>query len=98
VEPLAAIRGIRESAVHVRPRRIEVEPQRRARRAPRGHPVDDGGVAACYAGIATGMVVDRGTPTGPASMTGIVLRQTPPAGSPVSARGAVLLDVSKGAS
>jgi LPPG:FO 2-phospho-L-lactate transferase len=41
-----------------------------------GHPVDDGGIAACYAGIAAGMVVDRGTPTGPASMTGIVLRQT----------------------
>jgi LPPG:FO 2-phospho-L-lactate transferase len=41
-----------------------------------GHPVDDGGVAACYAGIASGMVVDHGTPTGPASTTGIVLRQT----------------------
>ncbi|MGH2979870.1 MAG: 2-phospho-L-lactate transferase CofD family protein, partial [Solirubrobacterales bacterium] len=41
-----------------------------------GHPVDDGGVAACYAGIAAGMVVDRATPTGPASTTGIVLRQT----------------------
>jgi LPPG:FO 2-phospho-L-lactate transferase len=41
-----------------------------------GHPVDDGGVAACYAGVAAGMVVDRGTPTGPATMTGIVLRQT----------------------
>jgi LPPG:FO 2-phospho-L-lactate transferase len=41
-----------------------------------GHSVDDGGVAACYAGIATGMVVDRGTPTGPATTTGIVLRQT----------------------
>jgi LPPG:FO 2-phospho-L-lactate transferase len=41
-----------------------------------GHSVDDGGVAACYAGLAAGMVVDRGTPTGPASTTGIVLRQT----------------------
>jgi LPPG:FO 2-phospho-L-lactate transferase len=41
-----------------------------------GYPVDDGGVAACYAGIASGMVVDRGTPTGPATTTGIVLRQT----------------------
>jgi LPPG:FO 2-phospho-L-lactate transferase len=41
-----------------------------------GHPVDDGGIAACYAGIATGMVVDRSTPTGPATTTGIVLRQT----------------------
>ena len=35
-----------------------------------GLPVDDGGIAACYAGIATGMVVDRGTPSGPASMLG----------------------------
>ena len=32
-----------------------------------GHPVDDGGIAAYYAGLA-GMVVDRGTPTGPATM------------------------------
>ena len=31
-----------------------------------GLPVDDGGIAAAYAGIARGMVVDRGTPTGPA--------------------------------
>ena len=30
-----------------------------------GHPVDDGGIAACYAGVAAGMVVDRGTPDGP---------------------------------
>lgn len=41
-----------------------------------GHPVDDGGIAACYAGLATGMVVDRGTATGPASTAGIVLHQT----------------------
>ena len=39
--------------------------------------MDDGGIAACYAGVVAGMVVDpRGTPTGPATMTGIVLRQT----------------------
>jgi len=36
--------------------------------------------------------------TYPGVEPGIVLRQTPPAGYPVSARGAVLLDVSKGAS
>jgi beta-lactam-binding protein with PASTA domain len=36
--------------------------------------------------------------TYPGIEPGIVLRQTPPAGYPVSARGAVLLDVSKGAS
>jgi LPPG:FO 2-phospho-L-lactate transferase len=41
-----------------------------------GHPIDDGGIAACYTGIAAGMVVDRGTPTGPASTAGMVLHQT----------------------
>jgi LPPG:FO 2-phospho-L-lactate transferase len=51
-----------------------------------GHAVDDGGIAACYAGIATGMVVDRGTPSGPASTTGIVLRQTDTAMPDAAAR------------
>ena len=41
-----------------------------------GLPVDDGGVAAAYAGIARGMIVDRGTPTGPPSSAGLVLHQT----------------------
>ena len=41
-----------------------------------GLPVDDGGVAAAYAGLAQGMVVDRGTPTGPPSSAGLVLHQT----------------------
>ena len=41
-----------------------------------GHPIDDGGIAACYAGIAAGMVADHGTPTGPASTAGMVLHQT----------------------
>jgi LPPG:FO 2-phospho-L-lactate transferase len=41
-----------------------------------GLAVDDGGVAAAYAGIANGMVVDRGTPTGPPSSAGLVLHQT----------------------
>jgi LPPG:FO 2-phospho-L-lactate transferase len=41
-----------------------------------GLPVDDGGIAAAYAGIARGMVVDRGTPTGPPSSAGLVLQQT----------------------
>jgi LPPG:FO 2-phospho-L-lactate transferase len=41
-----------------------------------GLPVDDGGVAAAYAGLAQGMVVDRGTPTGPPSGAGLVLHQT----------------------
>jgi len=41
-----------------------------------GLSVDDGGVAAAYAGIAQGMVVDRGTPTGPPTSAGMVLHQT----------------------
>jgi LPPG:FO 2-phospho-L-lactate transferase len=41
-----------------------------------GLPVNDGGVASAYAGIAKGLVVDRGTATGPPSSAGQVLHQT----------------------
>jgi LPPG:FO 2-phospho-L-lactate transferase len=41
-----------------------------------GLSVDDGGVAAAYAGLARGMVVDRGTPTGRPTTAGVVLHQT----------------------
>jgi LPPG:FO 2-phospho-L-lactate transferase len=41
-----------------------------------GLAVDDGGVASAYAGLARGMVVDRGTPTGRPTSAGIVLHQT----------------------
>ena len=41
-----------------------------------GLPVDDGGVAAAYAGLALGLVADRGTPTGPPTSAGLVLHQT----------------------
>jgi LPPG:FO 2-phospho-L-lactate transferase len=41
-----------------------------------GLPLDDGGVAAAYAGLAQGLVVDRGTATGPPSGAGVVLHQT----------------------
>lgn len=51
-----------------------------------GHSVDDSGVAACYAGIASGMVVDRGTPSGPASTAGMVLHQTDTAMTDAAAR------------
>jgi LPPG:FO 2-phospho-L-lactate transferase len=36
----------------------------------------DGGIAAHYAGLVKGLVVDRETPSGPASSAGIVLHQT----------------------
>jgi LPPG:FO 2-phospho-L-lactate transferase len=41
-----------------------------------GLPVNDSGVASAYAGIARGLVVDRGTPSGPPSTAGMVLHQT----------------------
>jgi LPPG:FO 2-phospho-L-lactate transferase len=41
-----------------------------------GLPVNDGGVAAAYAGLARGLVVDRGTPVGRPTGAGMVLRQT----------------------
>jgi LPPG:FO 2-phospho-L-lactate transferase len=37
---------------------------------------DDSGIASHYAGLADGLLVDRGTPTGAASLAGIVMRQT----------------------
>ena len=40
-----------------------------------GLAVDDGGVAAAYSGIARGMVVDAGTPTGPPTGAGIVMHR-----------------------
>ena len=41
-----------------------------------GLDVDDGGVARHYAGLIRGLVVDRRSPTGPASQSGVVLHQT----------------------
>jgi LPPG:FO 2-phospho-L-lactate transferase len=37
---------------------------------------DDSGIAAHYAGLADGLLVDRGTPAGAASLAGVVMRQT----------------------
>ena len=41
-----------------------------------GLELTDGGIAAHYAGLVNGLVVDRETPSGPASSSGIVLHQT----------------------
>jgi LPPG:FO 2-phospho-L-lactate transferase len=41
-----------------------------------GLPLDDGGIASSYEGLAQGLVADRGTPTGPASTSGLVLHHT----------------------
>ena len=85
IGPILAMPGMREALADIDAPVVAVSPlvAGRSLKGPTeaflswaGHPVDDGGVAACYAGIATGMIVDRGTPTGPASTTGIVLRQT----------------------
>lgn len=40
-----------------------------------GLAVDDSGIATHYGGLVDGLLVDRGTPTGPASLSGAVLRQ-----------------------
>jgi LPPG:FO 2-phospho-L-lactate transferase len=85
IGPLLAVPGLREALVDADAPVVAVSPLvgGRSLKGPTeaflrwaGHSVDDGGIAECYAGIAAGMVVDRGTPTGPASTAGIVLRQT----------------------
>jgi LPPG:FO 2-phospho-L-lactate transferase len=85
IGPLLAVPGVREALAATDAPVVAVSPLvgGRSLKGPTeaflrwaGRPVDDGGVAACYEGIAAGMVVDRGTPTGPASTAGIVLHQT----------------------
>jgi LPPG:FO 2-phospho-L-lactate transferase len=85
VGPMLAVPGMREALADTDAPVVAVSPLvgGRSVKGPTeaflswaGHPVDDGGIAACYAGVASGMVVDRGTPSGPASTMGIVLRQT----------------------
>jgi LPPG:FO 2-phospho-L-lactate transferase len=39
-----------------------------------GLPLDDGGVVSQYAGLIDGLLADRGTPSGPASLAGVVMR------------------------
>jgi LPPG:FO 2-phospho-L-lactate transferase len=85
IGPMLAVPGMREALAETDAPVVAVSPLvgGRSLKGPTeaflswaGHPVDDGGIAACYAGIAAGMVVDRGTASGPASTMGIVLRQT----------------------
>ena len=85
IGPMLAVPGMREALAETDAPVVAVSPLvgGRSLKGPTeaclswaGHPVDDGGIAACYAGVASGMVVDRGTPSGPASTMGIVLRQT----------------------
>ena len=85
IGPLLAVPGVREALGDADAPVVAVSPLvgGRSLKGPTeaflrwaGRAVDDGGIAECYAGIAAGMVVDRGTPTGPASTAGIVLRQT----------------------
>jgi LPPG:FO 2-phospho-L-lactate transferase len=95
IGPLLAVPGIREALAGADAPVVAVSPLvgGRSLKGPTegflrwaGLAVDDGGVAACYAGVASGLVVDRGTPTGPASTTGVVLRQTDTMMSDAAAR------------
>jgi LPPG:FO 2-phospho-L-lactate transferase len=85
IGPMLAVPGMREALAGAPAAVVAVSPLvgGRSLKGPTeqfmrwaGLPVDDGGVAAAYAGLAQGMVVDRGTPTGPPSGAGLVLHQT----------------------
>ena len=85
IGPMLAVPGMREALTNATVPVVAVSPLvgGRSLKGPTeafmtwaGLPVDDGGVAAAYAGIARGLVVDRGTPTGPPSGAGLVLHQT----------------------
>ena len=85
IGPMLAVPGMREALADAPAPVVAVSPLvgGRSLKGPTeafmrwaGLQVDDGGVAAAYTGIAQGMVVDRGTPTGPPSSAGLVLHQT----------------------
>ncbi len=85
IGPILAVQGIREALAAASAPVIAVSPlvAGRSLKGPTeafmrwaGLPVDDGGIASAYAGLARGMMVDRGTPSGPPSSAGIVLHQT----------------------
>ena len=85
IGPMLAVPGMREALTNASVPVVAVSPLvgGRSLKGPTeafmtwaGLPVDDGGVAAAYAGIARGLVVDHGTPTGPPSGAGLVLHQT----------------------
>ncbi len=85
IGPMLAVPGMREALTAAAAPVVAVSPLvgGRSLKGPTeafmswaGLAVDDGGIASCYTGLAQGMVVDRGTPTGPASTAGLVLHQT----------------------
>jgi LPPG:FO 2-phospho-L-lactate transferase len=85
IGPMLAVPGVRDALERTEAPVVAVSPLvgGRSLKGPTeaflrwaAHPIDDGGIAACYAGLVSGMLVDHGTATGPASTAGIVLRQT----------------------
>jgi LPPG:FO 2-phospho-L-lactate transferase len=84
IGPMLAVPGMREALVAARAPVVAVSPLvgGRSLKGPTeafmrwaGHPIDDSGIAAAYAGVARGLVVDRGTPAGTPSHAGMVLHQ-----------------------
>ncbi len=85
VGPILAVPGMRESLEAATAPVVAVSPLvgGRSLKGPTeqfmrwaGVELSDAGVAAYYSGLIDGLVADRGTPPGRASMAGVVLRQT----------------------
>jgi LPPG:FO 2-phospho-L-lactate transferase len=84
IGPILAVPGLRDALVQVDAPVVAVSPLvgGRSLKGPTeaflawaGLEVDDGAIAKHYAGLIEGLVVDRGSPTGPASLSGVVLHQ-----------------------
>jgi LPPG:FO 2-phospho-L-lactate transferase len=85
IRPMLAVPGLRAALESVSAPVVAVSPLvgGRSLKGPTeafmawaGLPVDDSGIASAYAGIARGLVVDRGTPSGAPTLAGMVLHQT----------------------
>ena len=85
VGPILAVPGMRESLEEANAPMVAVSPLvgGRSLKGPTeqfmrwaGLELSDAGVAAYYSGLIDGLLADRGTPPGRASMAGVVLRQT----------------------
>jgi LPPG:FO 2-phospho-L-lactate transferase len=85
VGPILALPGLREALEAAEAPVVAVSPLvgGRSLKGPTEHfmrwagvELSDGGIASHYAGLIDGLVADRGTPPGRASLSGVVLRQT----------------------
>ena len=85
IGPILAVPGMREALREAQAPVVAVSPLvgGRSLKGPTepfmrwaGLELSDGGIASHYAGLIDGLAVDRGTPVGRSSMSGVVMRQT----------------------